>query len=310
MRIGILTTGQDREDQRLIEAGTKKGHDVTPLPLLRCSMRACPDEPKLYFQGKSIEDRFDVIVPRINVNYTAYGLAILRQFQAMNVYTTDNARAIELGRDKLRSLQHMIRGGIPFPVTGFAYSKDDFDNIINTVGGTPIVIKLIEGTEGVGVFLADDVKQAKNLLRTFKALDARLLVQEFIQESYGVDMRVFVVGGKIVAAMERRSQDGDFRANISQGGVSYKVDLTEEEKIIAIKACEAIGINIGGVDIIRSNRGPLIIEINVSPDFSGHYGLEETSGVDVAGAIIDHAVEGKARYDRGEGVWLNQKVAM
>lgn len=274
------------------------------MPLLKCGLSVCPNDPKLYFEGKRIGHEFDIIIPRINVDYTEYGLTILRQFQAMDVYTTDTAYSIELGRDKLRCLQYLMRKDVPFPTTGFAYSKSDFESIINTVGGTPLVIKLVEGTEGVGVFLVEDDKQAVNILKTFRQLDARLITQEFIKESAGTDIRCFVIGGKVAAAMERSSQDEDFRANISLGGHSRQVDLTADEENLAVRAADAIGLNIGGVDIIRSSRGPLIIEINTSPDFSGEYGLEETSGVDVAGAIIDYAVEGKKKFDAGEGVWL------
>lgn len=307
MRIGILTTSQKDEDNRLIEAGRQKGHEVVPLPLFKCSISACPEDPVLYFEGKRLEN-FDAIIPRINVSYTDYGTTILRQFQALKYYTTDNAYSIEVGRDKLRCLQHFIRGGIPFPKTGFAYSKEDFDNIIKTVGGTPLIIKLIEGTEGIGVFLADDIKHAKNILKTFKQLSAPLIVQEFIEESAGSDLRVFVVGGKVIASMERRSQDGDFRANIALGGAGYQVNISPEEEKLALNACRTIGINIAGVDIIRSNRGPLIIEINVSPDFCGEQGLEKIAGVDVASAIIDYTVYGKSRFDQGIGVWMEDSI--
>ncbi|MCB1841143.1 MAG: RimK family alpha-L-glutamate ligase [Rhodospirillales bacterium] len=307
MRIGILTTTQKEEDERLIEEGKAKGHDVIALPLFKCSISACTDDPILYFEGKRVED-FDAIIPRINVSYTDYGTTILRQFQALKYYTTDTAYAIEVGRHKLRCLQHFIRGAIPFPKTGFAYSREDFENIIRTVGGTPIIIKLIEGTEGTGVFLADDIKHAKNILKTFKQLSAPLIIQEFIEESSGNDLRIFVVGDKIVASMERKSQDGDFRANIALGGAGFQVSITPEEEELALKACRTIGINIAGVDIIRSKRGPLVIEINVSPDFCGDQGLEKIAGVNVAGEIIDYAVNGKSRFDQGIDVWMEDKV--
>lgn len=307
MRIGILTTSQQDEDERLIEAGKEKGHEVIALPLFKCSISACTEEPVLYYEGKNV-GHFDAIIPRINVSYTDYGTTILRQFQALKYYTTDTAFSIEVGRNKLRCLQHFIRGGIPFPKTGFAYSKEDFDNIIKTVGGTPLIVKLIEGTEGIGVFLADDIKHAKNILKTFKQLSAPLIVQEFIEESAGTDLRVFVVGGKVVATMERKSQDGDFRANIALGGAGFKTSITPEEEQLALDACKTIGINIAGVDIIRSNRGPLVIEINVSPDFCGENGLEKIAGVDVAGAIIDYTAKGKALFDQGIGVWMEDRI--
>ncbi len=309
MRIGILTTGQIDEDKRLIEAAESKGHEVTSLKLLKCSMSVCPDDAEVFYEGEKINDAYDIIIPRLNVSYTDYGLAILRQFQALDVYVTDTAYSIELGRDKLRCLQYLMRKGIPFPKTGYADSKDDFDNIIKTVGGTPLVIKLNEGTEGTGVFLVDDVKQAENIMGTFKQFDQAIIVQEFIAESAGTDLRCFVVGDEIVATMKRESQDGDFRANVSLGGQSSSEELTEDEVEIVLKASKAIGLNIAGVDLIRSNKGALVIEINVSPDFCGEQGIESVTGVDVAGAIIDYAVKGKNRYDDGKGVWLqDQKV--
>ncbi len=307
MRIGILSTSEKMENDRLAEAAEARGHEVIVLPLYKCSISACNEDPVLYFEGERVEE-LDAIIPRINTGFTDYGTTILRQFQALKYFTTDTAYSIEVGRNKLRCLQHFIRSNIAFPKTGFAYSKEDFDNIIQTVGGTPLIVKLIEGTEGIGVFLADDFKHAKNILKTFKQLDAPLIVQEFIEESAGTDIRAFVVGGKVVASMQRKSQDGDFRANIALGGAGYSIDITPEEEKLALDACESIGMNIAGVDIIRSNRGPLIIEINVSPDFCGEQGLEEISGVNVAGAIIEYVEKGKKEFDKGIGVWLEDKV--
>lgn len=306
MHIAILTTGQAREDSRLEEAAKSRGHEVSMLDLHHCSISVCTDNAELYYDGRDISRQFDAVIPRINVSYTDYGLTILRQFQALQVYTTDTAYSIELGRDKLRCLQYLMRNEVPFPRTGYAYSKEDFTNIIQTVGGEPLVIKLLEGTEGIGVFLAEDRKYAKNILKTFKQLDAPLIVQEFIAESSGTDLRCFVIGDEIVASMQRESQDDDFRANIALGGKSSAIEITEEEKKIALNAAKAIGMNIAGIDLIRSNRGTLVIEINVSPDFSGEHGLEEVSGVNVADAIIEFAEKGKAAYDRGEGSWLDK----
>jgi ribosomal protein S6--L-glutamate ligase len=306
MKIAIITTGQIHEDKRLVEAAESKGHQIDVLKLKKCSVRVCPEASLIYYEGKDISQKYDIIIPRLNVSHTDYGMAILRQFQAMDVYVTDTAYSIELGRDKLRCLQYLLRHGVPFPKTGFADSKDDFDNIITTIGGTPLVIKLIEGTEGTGVFLVDDVKQAGNIMGTCKQFDTPIIVQEFIAESAGTDLRCFVVGDKVVATMKRESQDGDFRANVSLGGHSSSEVLSQEEEEIALKAAQAIGLNIAGVDMIRSNAGPLIIEINVSPDFCGEQGIESVTGVDVAGAIIDYAVAGKKAFDKGEGVWLQQ----
>lgn len=309
MKIGILTTNQIDEDQRLIEAAEAKGHEIKQLKLMKCSMSVCPDNAEIFYEGEIINDAFDIIIPRLQVNYTAYGLAILRQFQALDVYVTDTAYSIELGRDKLRCLQYLMRKGIPFPKTAFADSKDDFDNIIKTVGGTPLVIKINEGTEGNGVFLVDDVKQAENIMGTFKQFDEAIIAQEFIAESAGTDLRCFVVGDEIVATMKRESQDGDFRANVSLGGHSSAEELSDIEQEVVLNASKAIGLNIAGVDMIRSNKGPLVIEINVSPDFCGEQGIESVTGIDVASAIIDHAVAYKKRFNEGKGVWLQEKSA-
>lgn len=296
MKIGILTTGNEEEDNRLLEAGKQRGHETRLLHLENCSLSVCMASPDVYYEGVSIGKEFDLIIPRIDTPHTQYGLTVLRQFQSMHVFTTDKARALELGRDKLRCAQRLLRENVPFPSTGFAHSKSDFDNIINIVGGVPLIIKLVEGTEGIGVFLADDMKQAVNLLKTFKQLSAPLIVQKFIEESAGTDIRAFVVGGEIVACMQRISKDGDFRANIALGGESEIVDLTPLEKDITLRATRAIGIHVAGVDLIRSNEGPLVIEINTAPNFGGKWGLEEISGIDVAGAIIDYSVRAKAEH--------------
>jgi len=288
MRFGILTSGQEG-DSRLVSVAERRGHTAKLINILDCSMRVSTDVPLIYYDGKKISaSDFDVIVPRINVEFTDYGLNVLRQFQSMGVKTIDNAYSIELGRDKLRCLQYMMRFGLAFPTTGLVHSKEDFDTAMQTIGNLPIVIKLIKGTEGVGVFLVEDKKQALNILKTFQQLDAQIILQEFIAESAGTDLRCFVVGGKVIAAMQRKSQDEDFRANISLGGKSEAVELTSAEEKLAIDAAQAVNLNVAGVDIIRSDRGPLVIEINVSPDFSA---LEEVSGVDVAEEIIKFGEE-------------------
>ncbi len=297
MRIGILTCGSEEENNRLAEAAKERGHEAKLLHLLKCSISVCREKPEIFYDGKSIGGEFDVIIPRIDTPQTQYGYTILRQFQSMHVFVSDKARSLELGRDKLRCAQRMLKYNVPFPTTGFAHSKEDFDNIINMAGGVPLIIKLVEGTEGVGVFLADDQKHAINLLKTFKQLDVPLIVQEFIEESAGTDIRAFVVGGKVVAAMQRVSSDDDFRANIALGGKSEVLELTEQEKEISLKAVKAIGINVAGVDLIRSEKGPLVIEINTSPNFGGKWGLEDVSGVDVAGEIIEYAVDAKKKND-------------
>lgn len=305
MRIGVLTTGNEHEDNRLLQAARARGYSAKILHLLKCSLRVCTDNPDVYYEGQPIGQEFDIIIPRIDTPEAQYGFTILRQFQAMHVFTLDSSYALELGRDKLRCIQRLLRENIPFPTTGFAYSKEDFDNIIDTVGGVPLIIKLIEGTEGIGVFLADDMKHAVNLLKTFKQFSAPLIVQKFIEESAGTDVRAFVVGDRIVASMQRTSNDGDFRANVALGGDTQPTILSDLEQEIALKAARAIGINVAGVDLIRSNTGPLVIEINVAPGFTG---LEDISGVDVAGEIIDFAVDKKISMEQETQFLLKQQA--
>ncbi len=295
MRIAILTTGNEEEDNRLFEAATERGHDVEILNLSQCCLHVCTEFPNVYYNDRAIGGEFDIILPRIDTPHTQYGLTILRQFQSMHVYTSDMAYSLEVGRDKMRCMQRLLREGVPFPSTGIAYSKKDFEEMVDRVGGAPIIVKLVEGTEGVGVFLANDAREAVYLLRTFKQLSTPLIVQKFIEESSGSDIRAFVVGGKVVAAMERISKNGDFRANIALGGQSKSITLTPEEEKVALDATKAIGINIAGVDLIRSNQGPLVIEVNVAPNFGGEWGLEDVSGIDVAGAIVDFAVSEQAK---------------
>lgn len=296
MKIGILTTTGDKEENiRLVEAGQERGHDVTLLHHFKCSISVCKNRPEVMYEGQPVGATFDVIIPRIDMPSPDYGLTILRQFESLHIYTSDTAHSIKIARDKLRSSQRLLKYKVPFPSTGFAYSKSDFNNIINTVGGVPLIIKLIEGTEGVGVFLAEDMKQAVNLLKTFKKLSAPLIVQEFIEESGGRDIRVFVCGGRVISALQRQSQDGDFRANLAQGGASKVIELTKEEEEISINATRAIGLNVAGVDLIRSKDGPLIIEVNSSLDFCGEWNIESVAGIDVAGKIIDYAVSAKEK---------------
>lgn len=222
----------------------------------------------------------------------------------MGTYVTDTAHSLELARNKIRCFQYLTKKNVPFPKTGSAFATDGYKKILNTIGGEPFIIKLNEGTQGVGVFLAQDEAQAENFLSTFDQLDTEVMLQEFIEEAAGTDLRCFVVGDKIVASMRRESQGDDFRANISLGGHAYDADLSQEEIDVSLRAAAALNLNISGVDIVRSNRGPLVIEINGAPDFTGEWGLENVSGVDVASAIIDFAIDGKKRFDKGEGVWL------
>ncbi len=292
MRIGILTTGQIAEDARFIEAAKEQGHEAVALELMQCSIKAALSNPAVYYDGEDISQSFDIIIPRLDVSYTDYGLAILRQFQAMGVFCTDTDQAIELGRDKLRCLQMLMAHKVPFPETGLAESFDDLKVIVESFGGGPFVIKLIEGTQGTGVFLVEDFKEAENIIGTLKAFNAQIIVQKFIKESSGVDLRCVVIGDEVVASVRRESQDGDFRANIGLGGCAFKEEISDEERDVVLNATKAIGLNIAGVDLIRSDDGPLILEINVSPDFAGGRRMDVT-GIDVGAAMIEYAVKQK-----------------
>lgn len=307
MHIGILSTHITPEEERLIEAGKERGHAVTVLEVLKFGINICPDEPRIFYEGQRVGDEFDAIIPRIDPPHTDFGYVVLRQFQAMDVYVTDTAYSLEMCRDKMRCLQYLMRKGVPFPATGYAYTKEGYRKVLKTAGDPPWVIKLNEGTEGVGVFLAEDKKQAKNFLRTFQSFDAKVMVQEFLSESSGEDIRVVVLGGKVHAALERKSQDGDFRSNVALGGHTTVVELTKEEEEVALKATEAMGLSMAGVDLMRTKNGPMIIEVNSAQDFTGPHLIEEKCGVDFAGMMIDFAVEGKKAFDKGEGVWLRQK---
>lgn len=228
----------------------------------------------------------------------------------MDVYTTDTAYSLELCRDKIRCMQYLMRKDVPFPTTGSAYSREEYDKVIKTVGGAPLIIKLNEGTEGVGVFLAEDENAAKNFLRTFKQFDVRVMMQEFVQESSGSDIRAVVIGDEIIGALERTStKDGEFRANVALGATTTVVELTDEEKDIILRATKAMKLSMAGVDMMRSKNGPVIIEVNSAQDFTGPHLIESVMGIDLAGMMLDLAVEGKRKFDKGEGVWLQDKAS-
>lgn len=236
-----------------------------------------------------IED-YDVVIPRIGTGNTAYGTAVVRQFELMGTWASNSAESILNARDKLRSLQILSSAGVGMPTTGYAHSTQDHAALISHVGGAPLVIKLVEGTQGIGVVLADTASAAKSVIEAFRSLDADILVQEFIKESAGQDLRCFVVGGKVVAAMLRKASGGEFRANIHRGATAEAAQLSDAETETALRAANALGLDIAGVDMLRSSRGPLVIEVNASP---GLEGIEKNTGVDVAGAIIKHVASRK-----------------
>ena len=283
MRIAVLSRQASLySTRRLVEAGRKRGHEVRVVDYLRCYMDITSRKPAIIYQGETLS--FDAIIPRIGATYTFYGTAVVRQFEIMGVYTPATADAISRARDKLRSLQILAQRGIGMPVTSFAHSTKDIDGLIDVVGGAPLVVKLLEGTQGVGVVLAETHKAAESVIAAFRQLDANILVQEFVEEAKGADIRVLVVGGKVVAAMERRAGVGEFRANLHRGAKASPRTLDERETEIALAATRAMGLEVAGVDMLESARGPVVIEVNASP---GLEGIEVSSGVDVAESIIE-----------------------
>ena len=284
MKIAILSQNSSfYSTRRLQEAGEKRGHKIKVVNYLRCYMNITSDRPSIVYRGNTLEN-FDVIIPRIGPSKTFYGLAVVRQFEVMGVFSANESQAISRSRDKLSCLQILARHGIGLPVTGFAHSIEDIDGLIETVGGTPLVIKLLEGSQGIGVVLAETDQAAKSVIQAFRGLDANILVQEFIQEAGGEDIRCFVVGHKVVAAMKRQGPKGEFRSNLHRGGSAQKIMLTPEEKSTAVRSAKAMGLRIAGVDLLRSNHGPVVMEVNSSP---GLEGIEKSTGVNVADQIIE-----------------------
>lgn len=284
MKIAILSRNSALySTHALKEAGEKRGHEVRVIDYLRCYMNITAHRPQVIFQGRELEG-FDAIVPRIGAPHTFYGTAVVRQFEMMGTFSANESQAISRARDKLRSLQLLARNGIGLPVTGFAHSTKDIDGLLETVGGAPVVVKLLEGTQGVGVVLAETKKAAESVIAAFRQLNANILVQEYIREARGADIRAIVVGGRVVASMLRQGAPGDFRSNLHRGGTATKVRLTPEERTIAVRAARSVGLNVSGVDMLRSNHGPVVMEVNSSP---GLEGIEGATGVDVAGRIVE-----------------------
>ncbi len=291
MRIAILSRNRKLySTRRLIEAAEERGHKVKVIDILRCYMNIASHNPMVYYRGEPLKD-FDAVIPRIGASVTFYGAAVLRQFEMMGVYPLNESVAINRSRDKLRSLQLLSRRGIGLPVTGFANKPYDVKEVIKLVGGAPVVVKLLEGTQGIGVVLAETQKAAESVIEGFMGLKANILVQEFIKEAGGSDIRCLVVGGKVVAAMKRQGAPGEFRSNLHRGGTAELIRITPEERSTAVRAAKILGLNVAGVDLLRSNHGPVVIEVNSSP---GLEGIESASGKDVAGMIIKF-IEDKGR---------------
>jgi len=295
MKIAILSRNTRLySTKRLVEAGIKRHHNMYVIDPLRCYMNIATDSPEIHFKGKKLED-FDAIIPRIGASVTFYATAMLRQFEMMGTFTLNDSDAIIRARDKLRSLQLLSREGIGMPVTGFAHSPDDTEDLMTLVGDAPMIIKLTEGSQGQGVVLAETRQAAESVIDAFRGLDAHFLVQRYVKEARGADVRCFIVGGKVVAAMKRQAKRGEFRANLHRGGYAEVARISPKERDMALKAAEIIGLNVAGVDIIRSAQGPLVLEVNSSP---GLEGIEAATQKDIAGEIISF-VEKQARRHNG-----------
>lgn len=285
MKIAILATNPQLYSHRRLKAEAElAGHEVKFVNPLYCYMNVAASSPKVHYRGGAPLPHFDAVIPRIGASNTYYGTAVLRHMETMGIYTVNESIAIARSRDKFRSLQLLARKGIPMPLTSFAQSPDDTEDLVRMVGGAPLVIKLLEGTQGKGVILADSHQSAVSIINAFKEMHANILVQEFIEESRGTDIRCFVVGDKVVAAMKRQAKEGEFRANVHQGGKAMKVKLSPQERSIAVSAAKTMGLKVAGVDLIRSNHGPLVLEINSSP---GLEGIEIATGINIAGKIIE-----------------------
>ena len=282
----IIILSQNRQlysTRRLVEAGQQRGHEVRVVNPLKCYMDIASLRPGIHFKGERLEG-YEAVIPRIGASITFYGLAVLRQFEMMGVFPLNESVAIGRSRDKLRSLQLLARKGIGLPLTGFAHDVEDTQALIKLVGGAPMVVKLLEGSQGKGVVLAETNKAAESVIDAFRELRANFLVQEFIREAGGADIRCFVIGEKVVAAIKRQAREGEFRSNLHRGGSASLVKLTPQERSAAVRAAKIMGLNVAGVDIIRSNHGPVVLEVNSSP---GLEGIETCTGKDVAGTIID-----------------------
>jgi ribosomal protein S6--L-glutamate ligase len=301
MKIGILSRNKKLySTRRLIEAGKALGHEMQVIDTLRCYMDITSTKPAVWYKGEKLTG-FDAVIPRIGASITNYGTAVIRQFEMMGVYCLTESVALGRSRDKLRSLQLLSRKDIGMPITGFAHNLDNTKDLIKLVGGAPLVIKLTEGTQGRGVVLAETAKAAESVIDAFRELEADFLVQEFIKEAGGSDVRCLVIGNKVVAAMERTAQAGEFRSNLHRGGSAMLTKLTPKERKTALTAAQTMGLKVSGVDILRSGRGPLVMEVNSSP---GLEGIETATGKDVAKAIIqfveENAKPNKTRT-RGKG---------
>lgn len=295
MQIGILSRKPELySTRRLQDAALLRGHDVRIVDYSRCYMDITSLKPRVMLRGQQVD--VDAVVPRIGASFTFYGTALVRQFESMGVFCANGSRAISASRDKLGTLQLLAGRGIPLPVTGFARQTQDIDGLVDLVGGPPLIVKLVEGTQGLGVVLAETRKAAESVIAAFQQLSANILVQEFIAEAAGSDLRAFVIDDQVVAAMSRHAKEGEFRSNLHRGAMARRVELSDEERDLAVRAAQVLGLRVAGVDLLRSRRGPLVLEVNSSPGLGG---IEAASGVDVADAIIafveEHALASQSQ---------------
>lgn len=289
MKIAVLASNPDLySNKRIMEAGEERGHEMRFINISNCYMDITANKPEIHYRGGEILKKFDAVIPRVRPALTFYGTAVLRQFEMQGAYCLNGPVSIARAQDKLRTMQLMCSEDVDIPRTGFAHSPLDTKDLIRTVGGAPVVIKLLEGTQGKGVVLAETEKAAESVINAFKSLKANILVQEFIKESAGVDLRCFVIGGKVVASMERRAAKGEFRANIHLGGTGHKVKITPQERKLAVAAAKVVGLRVSGVDMIRAKDGPKVLEVNSSP---GLEGVEHATGKDIAALMIEHIEE-------------------
>lgn len=295
LKIGLIASDETLySNKRLMESARERGHQIEFFNIRQCYMKLDAQEPEVHYRGGKILNDLDAVVTRIRPSMTFYGTALARQFESMGVYTINDSAAITQSRDKLFSLQLLLKNGIKIPTTGFANSPMETDDLIEMAGGAPLIVKLLEGTQGRGVVLAETKKAAESVINAFKTLGANLLVQNFIKEAAGKDLRCFVIDGKVVASIERSAAPGEFRANIHQGATASVVKITPEERALAVKSAKVLGLKVAGVDIIRSNQGPLLLEVNSSP---GLEGIETATGKDIAGMIIA-SIEKKLGWKR------------
>jgi ribosomal protein S6--L-glutamate ligase len=298
MKIAILSTNPEGySTSRLVESIKKRGHQAVVINHVKCFVMIEGGKPSIIYRGKQLKG-IDAIIPRIGASVTAFGCAVVRQFELMKVYAPTKSQAILRSRDKLRSMQVLAKSGVGIPKTVFAKNPAQVNELIHMVGGPPVIIKLLEGTQGVGVVLAETIKAAKSTIEAFYGLKANFLIQEFISESKGADIRAFVIGNKVVAAMKRQGAEGDFRSNLHRGGLGRLIELTKDEEQTAIGAAKALGVKIAGVDMLQSERGPLVMEVNSSPSLRG---IEAVSGMDIASMIIAY-IEDKIVMDEGDTV--------